>query len=351
MNSSFEYQESLNSLHFTEEEKAAIARRAAEAARKQTRPARRPVRRIALIAAAAVLVLAVGTAGATGILRSAAEVFSPLFGGAPAQTEIIDKIGYPVGASDTDNGVTVTADAVEEAHTVLASQFLNEAFALRAGLPEDITGEMLLVHGNGTDLSILGGSHGSSYFVVEDPAASSIQMVETVSADKPINDCTATGVFENLYKWDEEAGEAVPIIEGKWRLKFEMTYEDSSVTLSGGETFTQDGMTFTIDSITLSPVAYKVDYTVDSEVVWSNSGSGRQSEEDRLTTQRYFENVEILLTLTDGTVIDLSNAGGSIGPEDGVTVCSKGEVFSEVLPMEDMASISVGGVVYDLTVE
>ena len=56
--------------------------------------------------------LAVGTAGATGILRSAVEVFSPLFGGAPAQTEIIDKIGYPVGASDTDNGVTVTADAV-----------------------------------------------------------------------------------------------------------------------------------------------------------------------------------------------------------------------------------------------
>ena len=118
MNSSFEYQESLNSLHFTEEEKAAIARRAAEAARKQTRPARRPVRRIALIAAAAVLVLAVGTAGATGILRSAAEVFSPLFGGAPAQTEIIDKIGYPVGASDTDNGVTVTADAANVTFSV-----------------------------------------------------------------------------------------------------------------------------------------------------------------------------------------------------------------------------------------
>ena len=338
MNSPFEYQESLNSLHFTEEEKAAIARRAAEAARKQTRPARRPVRRIALIAAAAVLVLAVGTAGATGILRSAAEVFSPLFGGAPAQTEIIDKIGYPVGASDTDNGVTVTADAVMgDAYNAVIVYTISRDDGTRL-LPEDITGEMLLVHGNGTDL-------------VEDPAASSIQMVETVSADKPINDCTATGVFENLYKWDEEAGEAVPIIEGKWRLKFEMTYEDSSVTLSGGETFTQDGMTFTIDSITLSPVAYKVDYTVDSEVVWSNSGSGRQSEEDRLTTQRYFKNVEILLTLTDGTVIDLSNACGSIGPEDGVTVCSKGEVFSEVLPMEDMASISVGGVVYDLTVE
>lgn len=38
-----------------------------------------------------------------------------------------------------DNYLT-TADAVEEAHTVLASQFLNEAFALRAGLPEEQMG-------------------------------------------------------------------------------------------------------------------------------------------------------------------------------------------------------------------
>ena len=38
-----------------------------------------------------------------------------------------------------DNYLT-TADAVEEAHTVTASQFLNEAFARRAGLPEEQMG-------------------------------------------------------------------------------------------------------------------------------------------------------------------------------------------------------------------
>lgn len=38
-----------------------------------------------------------------------------------------------------DNYLT-TADAVEEAHTVLASQFLNEQFALLAGLPEEQQG-------------------------------------------------------------------------------------------------------------------------------------------------------------------------------------------------------------------
>jgi beta-lysine 5,6-aminomutase alpha subunit len=38
-----------------------------------------------------------------------------------------------------DNYLT-TADAVEAAHTVLASQFINEQFALRAGLPEEQMG-------------------------------------------------------------------------------------------------------------------------------------------------------------------------------------------------------------------
>ena len=349
MNRQFEYTEAMNGLHFTEEQKAAIAARAAEEARQQAQPrrTRRPIGRMAVIAACLAVVLTVG-AGATGVLQSAAEVLSPLFGGSPAQTEIIDKIGYPVGASDTDNGVTVTADAVMgDAYNAVVVYTISRDDGTRL-LPEGTEGDMLLVRGNGTDLNVLGGAHGGSHFVVEDPASSSIQLVETISADVPINDCTATGVFEDICKWDEATGEAVPVIEGKWKVKFQMAYEDSSIALGGGETFQQGGMTFTIDTITLSPVAYKVDYTVNSEVAWSDSGSGRQSEEDSIQMANYFENVEILLTLTDGTVLDLSNAGGSIGPEDGVTVCSKGEMFSEIIPMEDMASISVGGVTYDL---
>ena len=246
---------------------------------------------------------------------------------------------------------TITADAVMGDRynaVVIYTISRDDGTAL---LPEGAEDAMLLVHGNGTDLSILGGTHGGSYFVVEDPAASSIQMVETRSSDVPLNDCTATAVFENLYQWDEETGEAVPIVEGKWKLKFEMAYEDSSITLGSGETFSQGGMTFTIDAVTISPVAYKVDYAVDREVVWSESGSGRQDPEDARQMEQYLENVEILLTKTDGTVIDLSNAGGSIGPEDGKTVCSKGEVFDEILPLEELASVSVGGVEFPIPAE
>ncbi len=291
------------------------------------------------------------TAGATGVLKSAVDVFSPIFGGSAAQTEIIDKIGYPIGRQRHGqwrhhHRRRRDGRRVQRRYRLTISR--DDGTAL---LPEGAEDAMLLVHGNGTDLSILGGTHGGSYFVVEDPAASSIQMVETRSSDVPLNDCTATAVFENLYQWDEETGEAVPIVEGKWKLKFEMAYEDSSITLGSGETFSQGGMTFTIDAVTISSVAYKVDYTVDREVVWSESGSGRQDPEDARQMEQYLENVEILLTKTDGTVIDLSNAGGSIGPEDGKTVCSKGEVFDEILPLEELASVSVGGVEFPIPAE
>jgi beta-lysine 5,6-aminomutase alpha subunit len=52
-----------------------------------------------------------------------------------------------------DNYLT-TADAVEEAHTVLASQILNEQLALRAGLPEE---QMGLGHAFEIDPNIPGG--------------------------------------------------------------------------------------------------------------------------------------------------------------------------------------------------
>lgn len=346
MNNLSDYRENLDTLHFTPEQKAAIAARAARAAAEKAAPARRrPILRTALIAACLAVVLGI-TAGATGILKSAAEAFAPIFGTSAAQTEIIDKIGYPIGASDTDNGITITADAVMGDAYNAAIIFTITRDDGTALLPEGTEDSMLLVRGGGADLNILGGSHGGSWFVDEDPTDDTVQLIQTISADVPVNDCTATAEFDDLWRWDEESGEAVPFAEGTWKLRFDVRYEDASITLGGGETFTQNGMTFSIDSITLSPVAVKVDYTVDSEMPQNSSGSGQLSDEDAREQARYFENVTVLLTRTDGTVVDLSNMGGSISPEDGVTVCSKSTVFSEILPLEDLASISVGGVVF-----
>ena len=51
---------------------------------------------------------------------------------------IIARSGIVINTGE-DNYLT-TADAVEKAHTVLASQFINEAFAKRAGLAEELMG-------------------------------------------------------------------------------------------------------------------------------------------------------------------------------------------------------------------
>lgn len=347
MNSQFEYKTAMDALRYTDEQKALLAEHAAQAARKAQARSHGPLLRTALIAACLTAALAV-TAGATGILKSAGEAFAPIFGGSAAQTEIIDKIGYPIGASDTAGGVTITADAILGDAYNAAIVFTITRDDGTALLPAGTEDAMLLVRGGGADLNIPGGTHGGSWFVDEDPADNTVQLIQTISADVPLNDCTATAKFDDLWMWDEESGEAVPFAEGTWKLRFDVQYEDASVTLGSGETFTQAGMTFTIDAVTVSPVAFKVDYTVDSEVQWSDSGSGQQSEADSREMQRYFENVEILLTKTDGSVMDLSSTGGSISPDNGTTVCSKNGFFSEIIPMEEIERITVGGVAFPL---
>ena len=351
MSDLFDYKKEMSELRFTEIQKKALAEAAASAARTPAKR-RRPVFRTALIAAAMAAVLVVGSSAA-GILPSPAEIFAPLFGGAAAQTEVIDKIGRPIGASDTDNGITITAEAImgDQYNAVIVytltrddgERFLPEG----KGLDETY----LMMGGYGGASWVKGGAHGGSWFVDEDPEDNQIQLVETASSNVAMTKGTANASFEDLQYWNAETEQAELLYPGKWKLRFEVDYEDCSVRLGGGETVSQDGLNFTIDEVSVSPIAVRAAYTADLAVVWdSMASSGRQSAEDARQAQRYLENIEILLTKTDGTVIDLSNSGGGITPdyEANVSHCTKGAVLDEIIPLEDMASISVGGVTYEI---
>ena len=350
MNDQFEYKSAMDSLRFTDAQKRQIAQSAVKAAAKQSRQARRPIGRTILVAACIAAVLAV-SAGATGVLKTAVESFSGFFGGSAAQTEIIDRIGRPIGASDTDNGVTISADAIigdEYNAAIVLTVRRDDGTRL---FPEEVNEKNLLLGGvGGVEMNVRGGSHGSLWFVDEDPDDDHIQIIQAVSSDTPLAHGAATAEFRDICGWDDEAGESVPLLEGHWKFRFDVDYEDSSVVLGGGETFEQDGLTFTIDEVRVSPVAVRVAYTVDSEVQWSDSPSGRVSEQDREAQLRYFENVEILLTKADGAVVS-APTGGSIKPESGVTACVKGGVLDEIIPLEELESISVGGVVYPIAVD
>lgn len=348
MSELFDYKKEMSQLRFTESQKKTLAEAAASAAGK-TAKRRRPVLRTALIAAVMAVVLAVGSSAA-GILPEPIDVFAPLFGGAVAQTEVIDKIGHPIGASDSDGGITITADAImgDRYNAVIVYTLSRDDGERFFPEGESLDSRMLMMGGFGGASWTRGGAHGGAWFVDEDPDDDRIQYVETVSSDVSLTKGTARAEFEDLRCMDPEAGRDEVLYSGKWKLRFEVDYEDCSVRLGGGETFSQDGLNFTIDEVTVSPIAVRVAYTADQAVVWSNAPSGRVDPEDARQTHRYLDNVEILLTKTDGTVIDLSDSGGSLGPKDGVTVCAKGQILDEIIPLEELDSISVGGVVYEI---
>lgn len=349
MSDLFDYKKEMSELRFTENQKKALAEAAASAAR--TPAKRRPVFRTALIAAAMAVVLAVG-ASAAGILPSPAEIFTPLFGGAAAQTEVIDKIGRPIGASDSDGGITITAEAImgDQYNAVIVYTLTRDDGERFLPEGKSLDETHLMMGGYGGASWVKGSAHGGSWFVDEDPEDNQIQLVETASSNVAMTKGTANASFEDLQYWNAETEQAELLYPGKWKLRFEVDYEDCSVRLGGGEAFSQDGLNFTIDEISVSPIAVRAAYTSDSAAAWSNAPSGRQSDEDAPKMRQYLDNIEILLTKTDGTVIDLGNSGGRVSPdyEAGISHCSKGQVFDEIIPLEDMASVSVGGVTYEI---
>lgn len=349
MSDLFDYKKEMSALRFTEEQKNHLAKAAASAAQGQTARKRRPVLRAALIAAAMAAVLAVGSSAA-GILPEPIDIFAPLFGGAVAQTEVIDKIGRPIGASATDNGITISADAImgDEYNAVIVYTIRRDDGERFFPEGRSLDSSMLTMGGFGGASWAKADSQGTSWFVDDDPEDNKIQMVETVSANAVITKGTAKTEFWDLCYWDTDTQQMETLYPGKWKLRFEVDYEDCSVHLDGGETFSQDGLNFTIDAISISPLAVKADYTVDTEVRWSGIESGREPSLDTATARKYLGNVKILLTKTDGTVADLTTSGGSIHVENGVTRCTRGQVFEEIIPLEDMASLSVGGVVYEI---
>lgn len=346
-NDNREYNSAMDELRFSKEAKENMINRLMETEEnKTTRRTRRSFMRPVTIGVAAALVLTIG-ASATGVLKSAGEAFAGVFGGV-ADTEIIDKIGRPIGASDTDNGVTITADAIvgDKYHYAITYSIEKEdGTPFDIDLSDNIEGRLPLGFQKWDEnVGHMGGSHGSAYFYDANPDDNAIQYVSMMETDSEIPRGTAKVSLENLRYMGKE-GKAQTLIEGKWNLKFQMDYEDTSVSLPAGQSFVLNGMDATIDAVTLSPIAIRVDYTVDSEVQWDKDAeSGKRSEHDRAQDEKYFESMQIALNKKDGTKIELSGLGGSIEPKNGKTVCQKGSVLEEIIPLEEIASVTVQGI-------
>lgn len=385
-NDNKEYKNALDELHFSEEAKNRMVERLMERAEQ---PAPRRVRRfprIAAVGVAAALVLSIG-AGASGVLKSASEVFAGVFG-PTADTEIIDQIGRPIGASDTSNGVTVTADAILfDGYNYLISYTLEKDDGSAFDCTKNPDTGLYDLYWKRSDSTIgrgVDGASGSSYFYDENPSDNAIQYVETMS----YNDAVQTGgtakiTLGDLCVLNSENGEPTTIAKGTWRLKFQLEAGNSAVELPAGQSIDVNGRSATVDTIVLSPIGYHVVYTVDGEatfdtlydengeevpqesgrepagacsvispigyhVLYDENGeeipqeNGREPASVRSTWESYA--AKLLITKTDGTVLDFSDCGGSMDPHDGKTVCTRQGTFDTVIPLDDIASVTIGGV-------
>lgn len=349
MNNPFDYKNEMESLRFTEGQKEMLARRIAGAAEERA-PRRQPRMRTALAVAMAAVVLTVA-AGATGLLRDVGEAFSGIFGGV-CETEIVDRIGQPVGASKSDGGYTVTAEAVLGDRYHLAIVFtLSRDDGKELSFEANENGYLpVMFHESYIALGDFGGSHSSSYFKDPVPGDNAVQYVELISTDRPIAGHTVHAHFKDFRRWGAD-GETLGA--GTWDLKFRLNYEDLSVTVPSGEEFTHNGVPFTLDTVTVSPLGLRVEYTAEERVPWEKEDgptvgfSAGETEDDRMTGERneeletYLSGIETLLKFKDGSTLDCTNIGGRISDD---TRCVKNGIFPEIIDLKTVESVVFGGV-------
>ena len=346
-NDNKQYNSALDELRFSDEAKARMVDRLMAAAEKPEQPVSvhrvRRFPRMAAVGVAAALVLSIG-AGATGVFKSAGDAFAGVFG-PTADTEIIDQIGHPIGASDTANGVTVTADAILfDGYNYLISYTLEKDDGSAFDCTKNPDTGVLNLFWDRADSSIglnAQGAIGSSYFYDENPNDNAIQYVETMS----YNDSVQTGgtakiTLGDLSVPDGETGGLKTIAKGTWHLKFKLEAGNCAVELPAGQSIHVDGKNAVISKIILSPIGYNFVYTVDGTAQFEDTESGMEPDSNRDTWDAF--SAALSITKKDGTVVDLSDYGGSMDPQDGRTVCTRQGTFDTIIPVDEMASVTIG---------
>lgn len=334
---------------------AATAQSNFNGTRRKPRIARHPVRTVARIAAVtAVLAIVIGGAGtamATGVLPLPSDMLSDIFDGPASQTEIIDRIGRPVGASCSNSGVTVTADAImgdKDMVTIAYTLTFDDPAALKK-LSEP--GENGTIAGSVDGNVYVDGEHGGqgqSWLIDKNPNDSSIQYFAQFSVESPgLMGRTVRTHINSLVvpRAGKELPEYKKILTGPWDLKFQLNYEDTSVTIPAPKSVNFNGTKATIQEATVSCVGVSVRYNIDRSIEHdNNSGKMSQNMEESMDA---VGNIPLIVTFKDGHVEDATSHSGYFANklDNGTTDVHKTWPFSQVCDTDKIASVQIGDTV------
>ena len=289
----------------------------------EARVARKPklqVRRWAAFAACFALIISMAlTAEATN--GTVSNLLAPLFGG--AQTEIIDKIGVPIGASASVNGYTLTMDAIiGDRYSVMVAYTLSRDDG--QPIPENIDFRSRGFSGSGYSTKIL--------IDEDDPSIAHFHL--RWHRNEPIIGRIVTATFTDLVIDNGE--DDIVIAEGTWQIKYTLRYPDSTEELpvKAFEVVDDGGRKYKVKEILLSPLGIHLDM-----VFYEPEYEGG-----------IFKDFKMSLIMTDGTELPLPDGGGGGHWTEGD---KKADVdyyaeFDVPIPREDIKAIVICGTVFEL---
>ena len=289
----------------------------------EARNARKPklqVRRWAALAACFALVLSMAlTAEATN--GTVSNLLAPLFGG--AQTEIVDKIGVPIGASASVNGYTLTMDAIiGDRYSVMVAYTLSRDDG--QAIPENIDFSSKGFSGSGYSTKIL--------IDEDDPSIAHFHL--RWHRNEPIIGRIVTATFTDLVIDNGE--DDIVIAEGTWQIKYTLRYPDSTEELpvKAFEVVDDGGRKYKVKEILLSPLGIHLDM-----VFYEPESDGG-----------IFKDFSVSMIMTDGTELPLPDGGGGGHWTEGD---KKADVdyyaeFNVPIPREDIQAIVICGTVFEL---
>lgn len=274
---------------------------------------------------AMILSIALTAEAASG---SVSNLLAPLFGG--AQTEIVDQIGVPVGASVSVNGYTLTADAIIGDRYTCAVVY---TLSRDDGLPVPDNVIFLEWH----PYINRGGSGGGSLSagIRDEKNPNVVHFIESWRRQAPLIGRISTSTFSTLAIHNKD-GEDTVLSEGTWGITYTLRYLDSSEEIPVRDLYVTDkgGNDYQVKKLLLSPVGIHLDLILYDPVFAA----------PKLT------DFEVSLLLTDGTQVPMRNGGGggSMREGDKSVKLSYSAMFDTPIHRENIAKILICGTVLEM---
>ena len=346
-----DYRDALDELQFSPETKQRLVRAVAAAgeggSEDASEGARRRHRRYALVAAvAATLALVAGcTAYLSGAFVSVDDFAADLFAGAPAQTEVIDRIGRPVGARSTSNGVTITVDAIigDQAHCAVVFSIVRDDGKAFADIDIFLSEPYRLAFGGAHPFRVGSSKYSPEYYFYDaDPSDNAIQCVvkqqlgmQSGSLIGKTMHVDLHGLLADKLEFNGTPNSTHTVAEGTWEMSFVIDYEDRSTNLPAGQTTSVGDSAVSIQAVTISPISVVVEYTVGASLMQRDETTGRPKGTPSLT-------VPTKVNLSDSTIIEVPSSGAV--NDHGETLAQADLMFDRVIDLESVVSVSVGAV-------